>query len=175
MVEQWEIDLRKQLTDKKLKEQWEDQLQEEIEDVPPSKPKIQQKDNSVGFLIILIILSVIILGAFAYKSNWFPGNWFNTPAVVSPGPNLVPISPPSHRKELDTMRAELKELKDKVRWHTDQLTLVGVILNENFSIVYSNYDRSHLIFFNQDWTLNGMPRYISLTDVDRQFLQKYVK
>jgi len=55
------------------------------------------------------------------------------------------------------------------------LSLMGLLLNENFMIVRNNYNKGHLIFFNRDWTLDQMPHYLELTDDDKEYLKKFVK
>lgn len=197
-LEQWEIDLRKQLEEKvnnnrsQRTEPWEDKLQEEIQDVPPIQPQPQhhKKSNTPALLLVLVLLGLALLGVVAFKTGVF-GNILakfrhtDDSALVAPAHPHVQPRPTNPTAELEQLRADVAVLKErqkewdklagKVKWNSDRIALVGMLMNENFLIVRNNYDRGHLIFFNQDWTIDQMPHYIELTDTDREYLRKFCK
>lgn len=186
-VEQWEKDLRKQLLGVK-REQWEDDLLEEIGELP-SKENKNNKNNTTIFIACLIVLGILTTFVYDQKtatiSKWWRSKHQNV-AVVQP----LPSTPQkSYDQDIDELRstikkaqtdvlaqqAQLSKLELKTKFNSDRITLVGMILNENFTIMRNNYDKNHLIFFNRDWTLDQMPHYLQLSEDDRNYLKKYVK
>ena len=153
----------------------------------PHKHK-KKEDNYVAYYFIIFVL--ILLGLFVYnqKSGGNIAKWFenriqianpNQPALQSP---TLPSMPPDKSVEVTQLQTEVAKLKQdmdvlsgKVKWNSDRITLMGMVLNENFVITGNNYDRSHLIFFNANWTIDKMPRYLELQEKDKEYLQKFVK
>lgn len=195
-LEQWEIDLRKQLGNKinaKNTETWESQLKNEIKELVPSK-----KSNTSLMLMILIFLGVVTLCAYDIKTegsvqNWIQ-SWFQSPDAPPVVDNPFATEPTTkdvrvksnYETEIAALRTEIKRVEDgnktamdkmatKVQWNADRITLMAVMMNENFLIVRNNADKSHLIFFNRDWTLDQMPHYLQLADEDKEYLNKFVK
>jgi hypothetical protein len=204
-LEQWEIDLRKQLEGRinsnkpKPGQTWEDKLVEEIEDLPQvQERKAQQKaNNTLIMLVLLIVLGVATLFAYDSKSGgkiqaWIQSKFSSTCTPQDPsGPVIGPTNPTgpqakSYDTEIAALRADIQRVEadnkanmdkmaKKVEWNSQRITLMGMLLNENFMIVRNNYNKGHLIFFNRDWTLDQMPHYLELSDEDREYLKKYVK
>ena len=192
--EQWEIDLRKQLegkftpTNNNTEITWEDKLKKEI-DVTP------KKSNTLLFIILLIFLGLAIIFAYDQKTGGRVETWINSQFDIQ----NAPVCENMPQEEIEKPRREIKDIKDNdtellsiknsiakleeankaneelMKKTSDRVTLMGVLLNENFMIVRNNYDRSHLIFFNRDWTLDRMPSYIKFSEEDREFLKKYTR
>lgn len=209
-LEQWEIDLRKQLEGRinsnkpKNGQTWEDKLVEEIEDLPQVRERVEQKandkkNNTLVMLVLLIVLGVATLFAYDSKSGgkiqaWIQARLSPACATQDPtgpviGPNIGPNPGPQSKTydaEIAALRADIQrvdadnkanmdKLAAKVKWNGERITLMGMLLNENFMIVRNNYNKGHLIFFNRDWTLDQMPHYLELSDEDREYLKKYVR
>jgi len=194
-LEQWEIDLRRQLEGKvnntKPTQTWEEKLVEEIQPLPRNTEKPKDTNNTIVMLVLLIILGCATLFAYDAKSGGRIQSWFaslgtkssDEPIVqqpsVSGGPNNYDAEIASLRSDIQRIdadnKAKLDKLTTKVQWNSDRLTLMGLLLNENFMIVRNNYNKGHLIFFNRDWTLDQMPHYLELSDDDKEYLKKFVK
>lgn len=206
MLEQWEIDLRKQLEGRinsnkpKNGQTWEDKLVDEIQDLPQVRERAQQKaddkkNNTLLMMVLLIVLGIATLFAYDSKSGgkiqaWIQARFTSSPSapIEQPtGPVIGPTNPSkSYDADIAALRADIQKmdaenkanldkLSKKVDWNGQRITLMGMVLNENFVIVRNNYNKGHLIFFNRDWTLDQMPHYLELTDEDREYLKKYVK
>ena len=200
-LEQWEIDLRKQLEERINQPKpasdntWEDKLVQDIQGVPPKKANDKPKNNggsTVVMLVLLVVLGIATLFAYDMKNGGAIQNWImskfshndNTEEIVRPPHNsggrrdydaeIAALRSDLQRIDADT-KAKVDKLATKVEWNNQRLTLIGVMLNENFMIMRNNADKGHLIFFNRDWTLDQMPHYLELSDGDRAYLQKYVK
>jgi len=189
-LEQWEIDLRRQLEGKtKSKDTWEEKL---VDKNLPRNTENPKDNNTILMLVLLIILGGAMLFAYDSKSGGRFQSWLSSLGSKS-NDNSMPIEQPSsieqpinHDAEIAALRADIQRLDSdnkvkldklttKVQWNSDRLTLMGILLNENFMIVRNNYSRGHLIFFNRDWTLDQMPRYLELSDDDKEYLKKFVK
>lgn len=202
-LEQWEIDLRKQLEGTSPKKpapapqpekNWEEKLRKEINDTPPKTSCKMKSDKN---LIPFVLLICLLLGVFLFVLNWktgFANNWFgkrDCPTCEEPPP-VSTFPPPGHgdrellaevrqlRFDIDKMRAENKtkydELQKKIKWNGDRITLLGMMHNENWLVIRNEGPNStRYLYFNGDWTLSGMPQYLELTPEDRAFLERYQK
>lgn len=190
-LEQWEIDLRRQLEGKinntKPVQTWEQKLVEEIQ---PRNTEKSKENNTILMLVLLIVLGCATLFAYDSKSGGKVQSWFASGSKMSDeliqqqqpsvsGPRNYDVEIASLRSDIQRVdadnKAKLDKLITKVQWNSDRLTLMGLLLNENFMIVRNNHDKGHLIFFNRDWTLDQMPHYLQLTDDDKEYLKKFVK
>lgn len=186
-VEQWERELRKQLSGVKAakREQWEDDLLEEIGELPPRRVN----NNTTTFVACLIILGALTTFAYDQKTAAISRWWQSTHQNIAAVPPLPPTPHKSYDQDIAELRsavqkaqtdvaaqqALLSKLESKTKFNSERITLVGMALNENFMIMRNNYDKNHLIFFNRDWTLDQMPHYLQLSDADKDYLKKYVK
>lgn len=180
-LEQWEIDLRRQLEGKinntKPTQTWEDKS--EIQPRRSEKPK----DNTLLMLSLLVVLGCALLFAYDSKSGGKIQSLFSTDSnVLQPSVNVSR----NYDAEIASLRSDIQrldadnsaksdKLNSKIQWNSDRLTLMGMLLNENFMIVRNNNNKDHLIFFNRDWTLDQMPRYLQLSNDDKEYLKKFVK
>lgn len=156
----------------------------------PFETKVKTKKKQDGYFgYYLIILCLMVAAGFVYnqKSDGAITRWVQNRIQISvperPAQNPpLPVIPPDKSSEVAQLQTDVAKLKQdmdvltgKVKWNSDRITLTGTLLNENFVIMRNNYDRSHLIFFNADWTIDKMPRYLELQEKDKEYLQKYVK
>ena len=42
-------------------------------------------------------------------------------------------------------------------------------------MIMNGKDASDFIFFNRDWTLDRMPKYIEMTEDDKEYLKKFIR
>lgn len=187
-LEKWERDLRKQLIGvKSIKEPWEEALIEEIKYVPQQKPK-----NNLFLIGCVIFLTALMISFFLYKkgllvhldSLGWPGR-----GPISKQEFKTKIEDPvdfhdtiaKNQEDIAELYKIIEEIQnklilntDKINSNSEKITLTGIILNENFTIIRNGHDKSHLIYFNRDWSLEKGPRYLDLTENDREYLKKYI-
>ena len=106
-------------------------------------------------------------------------------APVTPSVPASPSAPSNSgdvaklRSDMEKQAAEYKAKYDEVMGRlnsaSQRMGLMGIMLNENFNILNQNPNRDQLMFFNRDWTLDRMPRYIELSADDVEYLKKYVR
>jgi hypothetical protein len=184
-LEQWEIDLRKQLDKKvitpKHVKTLEDKVVETIQGAPTVVPKPKPAGNNTSLMmVLLIVLGLAMLFAYDEKSGGGFQSWIAskfhpavTDTVVLPKTQNTDIT--ALQDDIQRIESDNQKLAAKVKFNTDRLNLMGMLLNENFTIIKNNYDKNNLMFFKRDWTFDQMPRHITLTDEDREYLKKFVK
>jgi hypothetical protein len=172
-LEQWEIDLRKHLEGIKPKKDWEEEIIEEIQSIP----KNVKKNHTKIMLVLLLILGIAIFLIFSlkYKSSCSSDVCQPTPPERNSSSSEIAALRAEMQKMSAENKAEMQKLAGKMQWNQDRVTLIGMMMNENFMIIRNDYNKAHLIFFNRDWTIDQMPHYLKLSDEDRDYLQKYVK
>lgn len=179
-LEQWEIDLRKQLDSKKAKKQekWENKLAEEVKEIKP------RKENTTLFVVVLVFLGLSTLFLYDYKSGGSLSGWIKS--KFQPAKVVESCPPPPQNDDFKSLRDEIKRVESqqkdeigkingKLKWHNDRITLLGMTVNENFLIMYNNASRSNLVFLNRDWTIDKMPQYLELSESDKEYLRQFVK
>lgn len=170
-LEQWEKDLRLQLTGaKSIHESWENDLAHDIADAPYKK---SVKNNTNFFAACLIVLTFLILFVYDHKTGAIQ-QWLETVSNKSHDDieNLKNIVS-QHQVELEGQQQSLEKLQARTKNNTEKINLSGILMNENFTIIRNEADRKQLIFFNRDWTIDKMPQHLSLSDEDKEYLQKY--
>lgn len=200
VLEQWEIDLRNQLLEGSQSErEWEERLRNELQNVPSRKKRkinVESKVNSLvenkkkdaffGYYLVIFVLILMTLFIYNQKSGGTISKWFeNRIQIASPDrspqnptlPSMPPDKPIVTQLQADVakLKQNMDVLSGKVKWNSDRISLMGMVLNENFVIMGNNYNRSHLVFFNSDWTIDKMPKYLEIQDKDKEYLQKFVK
>lgn len=160
------------------------------EDRPPIALKKKKEEGLLGYYVIIVLLIVMGLFVYNHKSGGAITNWFSNRIQFTESekttpetrPDAAPMPPANNSAEIAQLRLDMAKMKQdmetmngKLKWNSDRITLMGMLVNENFVILGNNYDRSHLIFFNADWTINKMPRYLQIQEKDREYLQKFVK
>jgi hypothetical protein len=174
-LEQWEIDLRNQLSEDSQKESF----------IKNEQSK-QKEENFLTHYFVISILLFAIFFVYSQKSNGFISNWFSSVIESDKSENPFENFPNSissdnssdiHqiRLDIEKLRQDFDAMNNKLKWNSDRINLMGMLLNENFVIVSNGYDRSNLIFFNSDWTINKMPQYLDIQEKDKEYLQKFIK
>jgi hypothetical protein len=149
-MEQWEIDLRKQLQEVN-KKTWEEKLKEET-----SQPK--EKDYSYLYWVFIIILSITTLVTIEYKNKGAISQWINSRVKYAE----EPVSPPKQNLEERILLLERKA------------AALGYATDENFYILKNDLEKSNIIFINRDWSLSKEPEYIQLTPEDENYIRKHL-
>ncbi len=182
-LEQWEVDLRKQLENTpkvKAREDWENQLDQEIKNIPSDN-----KQPVLGYAFIIVFLLGAVLFAYDMKtgsiSNWF-NNWSKSKptALIESTPTPPKVDDSQYRtmrSEFDRLKADnqkqFADLEKRVKWNGDRITLLATVQQENFLTIRNG--TNNFIYFNADWTIDRMPQYLELTPEDKSFLEKYLK
>lgn len=200
-LEPWEIDLQNQLNDKTLQVP----VPVVPEPVTPEPagvesvvtPEVENKGPGTwAFAILFLVLTLTSLYIYDNKTGgnikkWATSFFHNSssekksdkvekPKVQENKPEVLDDA------EIAKLRAEVAKIKTvnkaqydeimaKLNTVSNKVVLMGLMLNENFNIIGQNIDYGDLIYFNRDWTLDKMPKYIELSDEDRDYLRKFIK
>lgn len=198
-LEQWEIDLRNQLSGVPEPEGTGTEPTEKQADpeVPPApRPSVDKPApaESVGstltFIITLVFLLCVTLYVYDDKTggsirkqfmSFFRSSDASKAEKQAPRPETKPSDKQAEAeasKEIDKLRAELTAKIDalgtKLGTTNDKVKAMGLLLNENFNILAQKINDS-FIFLNRDWTLDRSPRYLELHPDDVEYLKKYVR
>lgn len=152
-LEQWEIDLRNQLGNKA--------------DQPQSKSDEPQSEN-VFLLMTFVVLSIICLAAYLIKTDYFEGSFEDKAEKIEEKIEEKP------KFTSEVSKSDLEKLAAKVKRQDEQISVMGIMMNENFVILRDNEKKSDLIFLNRDWKLKKSPSHIQLDDLDKEFLKNNV-
>jgi hypothetical protein len=166
-LEQWERDLRKQLGN--------------LTTPVVSQPTVKQDQTTLYLVLLLVLLAV---GLYAYDNKeelttYFRQERCELPTNCCPPPKEQIIIQPdmsairSMQENIEKLRLEQEKINKRIQWNTDHLTLLADIQQENFAAIKNG--NNNFIFFNRDWTINQMPKFLELTPEDKEFLKKYIK
>lgn len=180
-TEQWEIDLRRQLGKEIPK----------LENAPIEVDKKASSFLSESFIMmfLLVILTVSLLFAYDYKTDGSIQKlvYSSFTPVMSPKQNESPIEPLSPKpdsqiesiialkEDIEKSKLTLDGLSSQMRANEEKISLIGIVLNENFLVIRNNLPKDNMIFFNRDWTIDKMPKNITLTEEDKAYLNKFIK
>lgn len=154
-MEQWEINLRNKLAGKQEKPV----VYAQNISLPNNKSNI--------FIIGLLVLGLAVLFTANYKTG-FISNFFEKEEIVNEEEIVEQSS------DLEEIKSELESIHSKVKFNNERIILMGLLLNENFSILRGEKDKADLLFFDRKWKLKGWPKHISLTESDKEWLEKYI-
>jgi hypothetical protein len=167
-MEQWEINLRNQLSGKKEKK----------ESVVYSQ-NFAMPENKNNILVFgLIILGFAILFTMDYKTGLITNLFKKGTSSVSVQKDAVEEDQqeiePVNTNELENLKVDLEKLQSKVKFNNERIILMGMLLNENFSILKLDKDKDDFIFFDRKWKLKGWPQNVILTESDKEWLKSYI-
>jgi len=196
-LEPWEIDLQNQLNDKstQIPVVPEPVVPEPVVVEEPVTLETEQKGpGSWAFLILFLVLSLASLHIYDDKTGgnikkWAFSFFHNSEAKAekTEKPKVQETKPNFNEDaEVAQLRSEVAKIKSlnkaqydeimgKLNTVSNKVVLMGLLLNENFNIIGQNINYGDLIYFNRDWTLDKMPKYIELSDEDRDYLRKFIK
>lgn len=171
ILEPWEIELRKVLNGGKYKKDHHHNCL--------SKRKKKNLFNFYFFANIFLFLILIALMYFSvekYKSLGVNEERLPEKNI----PNNISNIFSEKKSDLDAVKEKInvinekqKQLEVNLSTVKNRVVLFGALHNENWSILKDGKDKKDLIFVNEDWTINGLPKYILISDEDRLFLEKY--
>jgi hypothetical protein len=154
-MEQWEIELRKQLAQNNVQ-----------------KEHGEENKNTLS-LIVLIILGVLTLVAYQKKSSINVKSWvqnqFNEIITKVDDKGIDDL-----KKQNEEIKKTIVDLDQKTKWNNDRIFILGLMSNENNLILQNDYDKNHLLFLDKDWKIDQEPHYIQISNEDRDYLKKYM-
>lgn len=154
-MEQWEIELRKQLAQNNVQ-----------------KEHVEENKNTLS-LIVLIILGVLTLVAYQKKSSINVKSWvqnqFNEIITKVDDKGIDDL-----KKQNEEIKKTIVDLDQKTKWNNDRIFILGLMSNENNLILQNDYDKNHLLFLDKDWKIDQEPHYIQISNEDRDYLKKYM-
>jgi hypothetical protein len=191
-MEQWEIDLRTQLEGTVATEEPRrpaPQRRRRQKTQRPSvllPPKKKKKSNAGTLLIVAISLAGLLLLAVNVKNNESLFSWpkINEISLNKTDPKIDdPVAPTvDHSPAIAQLVTDVEELQIKSKTIEESMSkqacrtaLLGILHNNNFVIVKNNYNRQDLVFFNRDWTIDAMPKYLNLSTEDEAYLRRYLR
>ena len=158
---------------------------------PTPSPKVEavkkEESGTWLFVVMLFILAATTLWVYDDKTGGSIrssiSSLFNSSFTVKPEEKKEsPYSDAEVAKiknELEKFKSENKSALDsiqaKLNTNSTKIGLMGLLINENFTMIMRGADSSDFVFFNRDWTLDREPRFIELTDDDKEYLKKYIK
>lgn len=195
-LEDWENELRKQFEEteeKSASDKYVDSVPQQKNKIevpspvpaPVIVPVIENKDSSTFvFFVLLVIIGLATILVYDNKTgnhfkNWIFSSFQNKQSVSvvkeeTFDPELVKLKSDIDKFKLEN-KSSLDAINAKLNVNSSKIGLMGLLLNENFSMIMKGADASDFIFFNRDWTLDRMPKYIELTEDDKEYLKKFVR
>jgi hypothetical protein len=168
------------------KDDWLAELEGEIQHNGPvvirprAKASVQDK-MTLPFFLLFLVLAIALTGAIIWKNRNSVPNYLDTSPYATYQermPSRQQIPPYQYQND----NREIKEIRDattkvwqRVRWNSDIIHLMAVVDNHNAAVVKNGYPKSDLIYINEDWTINRIPKYLDFTEADREFLRKFVR
>jgi len=146
-------------------ESWESDLENQISNHgAKAKAKL---GGSKKLLLSVTFLSLLFSFVFSYKTrpdfrSWVQSHFRMQEALGSKKPGAVEPEP---KKQDSPDRDEtLSKLMKK-------MNIIGIVMNENFSILQKRDPASNFIFIDHDWKLSRMPENIEIKKEDLGFVE----
>lgn len=195
-LEDWEKELRNEYGSPEVKAEPTPSAQSAP--VPVQEPKVEEpkleikpvddksKDSGTWlFLVLFLILGITIVWIYDDKTGGkikssIMSTFHSKENVQPEEKELISDAEVGKLKnELEKFRSENKTAIDaiqaKLNSNSSKIGLMGLLLNENFTMIMNGKDASDFIFFNRDWTLDRMPKYIEMTEDDKEYLKKFIR
>lgn len=163
-------------------QQWEINLRKDLKGVKKKKP--ESKAISKWIIVLLLLVSFIALIGIKLDLSQY---WTKKSEIttVESKPEIKPVPPVVNgtkelRSELEKIKLENKEKFDdlnvRLSKNIDRVRLLGMMNNENWLVIRNQGPNSEeFIYFNSDWTVNRMPQYLKISPADRMFLRRNKK
>ncbi len=153
-------------------------------------PAPSKGGSSPALLIVTISLLGLLLLAVNTKTNESLFRWpslnASKPIVVEPKPELNLDEPPQPEavdysatisqlvQDVEALQAKDQSIDEKLALQARRTAFLGMLHNNNFVIMKNGYNRNDLVFLNRDWSIDQMPKYLTLTAEDRAYLERYL-
>lgn len=168
LVEPWEVELRKTL--KGLNKPVV------VNQIPKNIIKSNKKENMEFYFLFSFVIA-FMLGLFLMYKNLDSivkiKDYIFAPSISKNEPYEKDNS------NLETAINNLNEKTDKIGESLEviknRILLLGALHNENWSILKNNKLKSDLIFFNRDWSIDKMPKHITIDEEEKKYLEKNLK
>lgn len=150
-------------------ESWESELENQISN---HGAKVKAKPGgSKKLLFSVAVLSLLFSFLLFYKTrpdfrSWVQSHFRMQEALGSKKPGAV--EPEPKKQDVPDRDETLSKLMKKIN-------IIGIVMNENFSILQKRDPRSNFIFINHDWTLSRMPENIEIKKEDLGFVEDNVR
>jgi hypothetical protein len=150
-------------------ESWETDLENQISN---HGAKVKSKPGGRKKLLLSVaVLSLLLSFVFSYKTrsdfrSWVQSHFRMQEALGSKKPGAV--EPEPKKKDEPDRDETLSKLIKK-------MNIIGIVMNENFSILQKRDPGSNFIFINHDWTLSRMPENIEIKKEDLGFVEDNVR
>jgi hypothetical protein len=169
MVEQWEIDLRQQLEGKINYKEEKEKMETKV-----NIENLSKKEYMNTFVMLFLLILLAFATVFIYNSKKIKED---NVGIKYPTKTNYDIQIASLRSDIEKVASDVvsssNKLNGKIQANNDRLSVMGMLVTENFLIVRNNHDKNDLVFFNRDWTLDKMPKYLRLSDDDKEYLKKF--
>lgn len=164
-LEQWEIDLRNQLNSVSLNKK---SIVNEKETIV-EKALESEKDTKNKDLIFYACMILFFFLAFAFILD-FKTDFISKLLNVQTS-RLIHM-PQDKLETIESNNAEdvSKDLLEKISDSEEKLFLLGIVLNENTVILKNGLSRKDMLTITKDWKLNKYPKYIKMSDRDKEYL-----
>ena len=150
-------------------ESWETGLENQISN---HGAKVKSKPGgSKKLLFSVAVLSILFSFLLSYKTrpdfrSWVQSHFRMQEALGSKKPGAV--EPEPKKQDAPDRDETLSKLMKKIN-------IIGIVMNENFSILQKRDPASNFIFINHDWTLSRMPENIEIKKEDLGFVEDNVR
>ena len=165
-LEQWEIDLRNQLNSVSLNKKSIVNEEATVE----NKVLESEKDTKNKDLVFYACMILFFFLAFAFILD-FKTDFISKLLNVQTS-RLIHV-PQDKLERIESKAEDAAVSKDLVERTTDseeKLFVLGIVLNENAVILKNGLSRKDMLTITKDWKLNKYPKYIKMSDRDKEYL-----
>lgn len=157
-------------------ESWEKELENEI--LNKSKKNIVKQKNNLFLYFIIIILSFIIIGLLFKKNDKFR-YWIIEHFKIQSTHKQVEDKNESITGKMinidESFTDRMTNIEIELKKNSQRIINLGIVFNENFSILEKNNQDENFIFLNHDWSLNKKPENIIVNPEDQPFIDRNIK
>lgn len=148
-MENWELELRNQIKDITT-----DQKELEPKIIKSKLSKKNQESDKLFYASVLVFFFVAILLILDFKFDLM-SSFFSKPSLKMS---------PANKSSVEQVDSSYKK----------RMFLLGVVFNENFSILKSNQNKKDLLILNKDWTIDRFPKNLELSEKDLEYLESMI-
>lgn len=167
-LEQWEIDLRNQLNSVSLNKK---SIVNEKEAIVENKVLESERDTKNKDLVFYTCMILFFFLAFAFILD-FKTDFISKLLNVQTS-RLIHM-PQDKLETIEGDKAEdttvSKDLVERITDSEEKLFVLGIVLNENAVILKNGLSRKDMLTITKDWKLNKYPKYIKMSDRDKEYL-----
>jgi len=157
-LEQWEINLRKQL--------------ENVQSVKKEIKAIQEIKaiNLTNDFTFYISMFVFLILSFIFFLD-IKTDIFRFISIKENNNNQIYLDQSQSKPPEPYSSDELEKIKERIKRQEEKTFLLGLITNENTFILKQGKSKKEMLNLNKNWTLNQRPIYLELTNKDIEYLE----